>query len=204
MRLGLVLGYEHQRGYRPSEGGYLIEENVFRNTDNGIRVGLSSPEPTVIRHNTFVDTFHAVSAGGSNIHILDNTILAPAPGQVPGQGYPSIAIGIIAINPVKGTREPPYGRCDDNIIAGNVIDGYPSGISLGARPGTGCHRNTIRDNTVFIRPVVIQQSLDHSTDRDKTSFIFFGIPISVSAPDMGGQTRQPRGQSDRGQPDTRC
>ncbi len=190
-RLGLMLGYEPQQGYRPSDGGYLVEGNTFRNSDNGIRVGLSLPEPTVIRHNTFVDTYHAVEAGGSNIHILDNTILAPAPGQVPAVKYPGGAIGITAIAPVKGTSKPANGRCDDNIIAGNFINGYVDGIGLHARPGTGCYRNVIRNNTIVVRRVAIPQSSVFNGVfplRDPAHPSYVGIPISVSSYMRNGQS----------------
>ncbi|HKI47179.1 MAG TPA: NosD domain-containing protein [Balneolales bacterium] len=191
MRLGLMLGYEPQQGYRPSDGGYLVEGNTFRNSDNGIRVGLSLPEPTLIRHNTFVDTYHAVEAGGSNIHILDNTILAPAPRQVPAVEYPGGAIGITAIAPVKGTPGPANGRCDKNLIAGNLIDGYVDGIGLHARPGTGCHGNVIRNNTIVVRRVTIPQSSVFNglfPLRDPAHPSYVGIPISVSSYVSNGQS----------------
>lgn len=181
MRLGLMLGYEHQLGYRPAKGGYLVEDNTFRNNDNSIRVGLSSQIPTVIRNNIFVDTYHAVSAGGSNIQMLKNTILAPAPKRVPGTHYPSTPVAFIAIAPVKGTPQPANGRCDDNVISGNFIDGYPDGITLEARPGTGCYGNVIRDNTIVVRRVIIPKSSRLIPLPDKADSTFAGNPILISA-----------------------
>lgn len=191
MRLGLMLGYEPQQGYRPSDGGDLVEGNTFRNSDNGIRAGLSSPESTVIRRNMFVDTYHAVEAGGSNIHVVENTILAPVPEQVPAVEYPGGAIGITAIAPAKGTPGPANGRCDDNIIVGNFIDGYVDGIGLHARPGTGCHRNIIRNNTIVVRRVHIpRSSVFYSVFplRDTAHPSYVGIPISISAAEQNGQS----------------
>ncbi len=186
MRLGLMLGDEYQQGHWRAAGGYLVEGNTFRNTDNSIRVGVSSPDPTVIRSNTFVDTYHAVSAGGSNIHVLRNTVLAPAPDRVPANQYPSDAIGITAIAPRKGTPRPTHGRCDHNVVAGNLIDGYPDGVTLTALPGTACRNNVVRDNTIAVRSVSIpHSSVDWGLFPDST---FVGVPISLAALAVDGRT----------------
>lgn len=192
MRLGLMLGYRYQLGHLSTKGGYLVEGNTFRNTDNGVRIGVSSPEPTVVSHNTFVDTYHAVEAGGSNIRILDNTILAPAPGRVPGQQHPSNAIGITAIVPgFKNVDRSSNGRCTNNVIAGNVIDGYPDGIVLTAFPGMVCSRNVIRGNTVAVRRVaLLRSSVDFGLFPlpDKTHPSFVGVPIEIAAPAFHGRS----------------
>ncbi|MDP2480367.1 MAG: right-handed parallel beta-helix repeat-containing protein [Candidatus Palauibacterales bacterium] len=182
-RAGLDLGHEYQQGYRPSPGGYLVEGNTFRNSDNGIRIGLWSPDSSVIRRNTFVDTYHAVMAGGSHIDVLENTVLAPAPSHVPADQFPSLAIAVTAMAGRPGGASPPAGeRCRDDVIAGNVIDGYPSGIAMGAAPGMTCRNNVIRDNTIAVRRVPILPTsvgaglfpLDDPTDST-----WVGVPIRV-------------------------
>ena len=190
MRLGLVLGDDFQRGRLSDAGGYVIEGNTFRSTFNSIRAGLSSPEPTVIRNNTFVDTFHAVAAGGSNLRILDNTILAPVPGSVPGHQYVSEAIAIVAIaSGGKDGSDSSNGRCAHNVIAGNVIDDYPDGIELGAFPGAACRGNVIRGNTISVhRAVLLPSSVDFGLFPlpDKTHHSFVGVPIRVVAHGANG------------------
>lgn len=59
-RLGLLLGCCHlERRFGESEGGYVVEGNTFRNSHNGIRPWTT--EPSTIRGNRFVNTFHAIS-----------------------------------------------------------------------------------------------------------------------------------------------
>lgn len=185
MRLGLVLGYRPQQAYRPAGGGDVIEDNTFRTTNNGIRAGLSSSEPTLIRGNLFVDVFHAVILGGSHVHVEHNTILAPAPSRVPGHGYPSLAIGIDAI-PVatKGSPKPPQGNCYRNIVADNVIVGYPSGIEIGARPGTICAENIIRGNTIAVARIHLlpaSPDLPLWPPSKRSTAIVSGTPILLNA-----------------------
>jgi hypothetical protein len=194
-RIGLDLGYEYQQGYRPSPGGYLIEGNTFRNSMNGIRAGLWSRDSTVISHNTFVDTYHAVMAGGSHIHVLDNRVLAPAPSRVPADQHPSEALAITAMAPRKGAPEPANGRCHDNVIAGNLVEGYPSGITVDALPGTTCRNNVVRDNTIAVRRVaLLSTSIDAGLfPPDETDSSYVGVPISVSAPIIQGRSGSVQG-----------
>lgn len=192
-RAGLDLGYEYQEGYRPSPGGYLVEGNTFRNSMNALRIGLWSPTPTVIRHNTFVDTYHAVMAGGSHVHVLDNTILAPAPSRVPADQFPSLALAVTAMAGGPGSAPPERGseRCTDNVIAGNLVEGYPSGIAVDALPGTACRGNVVRDNTIAVRRVaLLSTSIEAGTSplSDETDSSFVGVPISVSAPVIQGRS----------------
>jgi parallel beta-helix repeat protein len=155
-RLGLVLGCcEGEEELPPGEGGYLVEGNTFRNTGNSIRTTLWFPEPTVIRDNTFINTFHAVSAGARNLHIIGNDISVPEPGQVPGMGHPGFAIAVSAA--ARGATAPAghdANICENNLIADNRIEGHPDGIVLSAfQPGTSCRNNVIRDNTIIVRRV---------------------------------------------------
>jgi hypothetical protein len=156
-RMGLLLGCCHlERRFGRSEGGYLIEGNTFRHSANGIRPWTT--ERSVIRGNRFVNTFHAISGAGSNLHVLDNDISAPEPGQVPGEGHPSFAI---ALGPIARDAAESIGldaNGEGNIIAGNRIDGHPDGIFIAALPGTRFRNNEIRDNTIRVARVPIPPS----------------------------------------------
>jgi pimeloyl-ACP methyl ester carboxylesterase len=149
-RLGVVLGCcASERAFRPSAGGYLIEGNTFRNSGNSIRALLSSADPTVIRNNTFVNVFHALSAAGSHIHFLDNHISVPEPRDVPGV---VVGFGISISSILPGAEQAlPAGACDHNVIAGNHVAGHLNGIFIVADPGTTCTGNIIRDNTIAVR-----------------------------------------------------
>ena len=112
----------------------------------------------MIRGNRFVNTFHAVSGAGSNLHVLDNDISAPEPGQVPGTGHPSFAIALGPITPDAAESIGLDANGEGNVIAGNRIDGHPDGIFIGALPGTRFRNNEIRDNTIRVARVPIPPS----------------------------------------------
>ena len=186
-RLGLKLGYEFQQGYRPSPGGYRIEDNTFRYSQNGIRYGLSSPLRSVVERNLFVDTYHAVSAGGSRLYILDNTVLAPSPWKVPASHFPGPAIAVISIIPnAREKTVPALGRCNDNVIAGNLIEDVPSGISMTALPGTTCSGNVIRDNTIAVRRAYVPKDTLDPIPAIKPGSHFIDTPLILSADSANG------------------
>jgi hypothetical protein len=130
-------------------GGYRIEGNTFRNSPNGIRVVGESEEPTVIRGNRFINTYHAVVINGRTAHFLDNDVSVPEPGDVPYSGHPGGAIAVTAFQ-----MSDDQTSCADNIIDGNRIDGHPDAISImHIAPGNACRNNTVRDNTITVRRV---------------------------------------------------
>jgi proline-specific peptidase len=130
-----------------TEGGHLIEGNTFRDSDS-FDVISDAAEPIVIRHNAFINTYHAVAIQGRNVHFVDNRITAPAHDRIP-YGRADIAIGVAQFS----ESGPP---CADNVIAGNHMEGHSDGIALGAfSPGTSRRDNVIRDNTIVMRPVVV-------------------------------------------------
>ena len=184
MRLGIVLGCcESERVIRPADGGYVIEGNTFRNSFNSIRGGLSSLDATVIRRNTFINTFHAVSLVGSNIHVLGNDISMPEPGLVPAMGHPGFAVAIGSLPPVaEGEPAHAAGHCDGNVITGNRIEGHTDGILLLADPGTVCRRNVVRDNSIaigrvrFPPPWILAGIWPIADTADHT---IVGVPISL-------------------------
>lgn len=134
--LGVILGSND-----PSitgVGGHIIEGNTFRDVGNGIRGG-RSPEPTTIRGNRFINTYHALSGGG-HLHFLDNDISVPQPERVPNRGFPGVAIAVCG---------PEHA--EHNVIAGNRIEGHPEGISVISDMGHPCRHNVIRDNTIIVQ-----------------------------------------------------
>lgn len=66
-------------------GGYQVEGNTFRNVI-GMGVRGNWQEPAVIRRNTFLNVFHAVSVIGGIAHVLENDIAVTDPGQIPSFG----------------------------------------------------------------------------------------------------------------------
>jgi parallel beta-helix repeat protein len=169
-RMGVILGCCHaEREHRPAGGGYLVEGNTVRNSGNGIRPGMLSADPTVIRGNTFINTFHAVSALGGHLHILENDISVPEPHRVPGVGHPSFAIALCG---------------EHNVIEGNHIDGHPDGILLIADPGNACRENVIRDNTIAVRRVPFparRPYLDLLRITDEADSTIVGVPLLLYA-----------------------
>jgi parallel beta-helix repeat protein len=130
--MGLALGWQGIED-RVTDGGYLVENNVFRNSGNGVRGGNFSSTPTVIRGNRFSNVFHALSADGT-FHVLDNDISVPEPDRIALPQGSGFAIGISA--------------AEDCVIEGNRIEGHPSGIFLYGSPGRASRRNVIRDNAI--------------------------------------------------------
>lgn len=178
-RLGLLLGSSHAEDILySSEGGYLIEENTFRNSSNSIRAMLVSPEPTIIRNNRFVNVFHAFSGAVSNFHILDNHISAPEPKNILPAGHPGFAIGLSALV----SHDTVTSSCKQNLISGNQIVGHPDGIILSARQtDAGCQNNVIRSNSIEVQRAKLPASwpyFEHYPISDNDSTLV-GIPLSL-------------------------
>jgi hypothetical protein len=183
-RLGLVLGCcEQEQVVRSLAGGYVVEENTFRNTGNSIRALLLSEEPTVIRRNGFTNAFHALSASGSRIHFIENRVTVPEPASVPFETHPGFGVAIgafLSTMEVDGT--PPIESCAENVIAGNWVEGHPDAVILIAPPGMSCRENVIRDNTLIAtrvpRPAVWRfEEIWPISDPDDPTFV--GIPLRL-------------------------
>jgi parallel beta-helix repeat protein len=183
-RMGVILGCCHaERTHRPTEGGYLIEGNTFRNSGNSIRAVLSSSEPTVIRQNQFRNVFHAVSAAASHLSVVDNDIRVPEPGRVPGVGHPGFGIGIGAPQP---TSDDTLSVCEHNIIAGNRIEGHETGIVLFGEPGTACRQNVVRANTIMVRRVPMDPARSVADVTNETDRTIVGVPMTLHNPSGDG------------------
>lgn len=133
--MGLALGAASTIESRMTEGGYLVENNVFRNSGNGVRTGVLSSAPTVIRGNRFMNVFHVLSGAGAGLHVVDNDISVPEPDPVALPDGPGFAIGI-------------DDGAEGCVIEGNRIEGHRAGIVLFGVPGRPTRRNVIRDNTI--------------------------------------------------------
>jgi pimeloyl-ACP methyl ester carboxylesterase len=121
----------------------------------------------VIRGNRFINTFHAISAMGGHLHVLENDISVPEPQRVPGVGHPSFAISFCG---------------DHNLVARNRIEGHPDGIELSAW-GKGCRHNVIRDNTIKVRRVPLPGSRlypDLARITDVADSTIVGVPLLLT------------------------
>jgi parallel beta-helix repeat protein len=183
-RMGVVLGCcEHEQVLRSVAGGYVIEDNVFRNTGNSVRAWLRAEEPTVIRRNEFINTFHALSAMASRIHFVENRVSVPEPSLVPFETHPGfgITIGAYPAQTEEGLT-PPMEPCVENVIAGNHIEGHPDAVFLFSSPGTVCRDNVIENNTLIAtrvpRPEVwrFDEIWPIQDDDDPT---FVGLPLRL-------------------------
>lgn len=180
-RMGVILGCcQFERVFRNTEGGYLIEGNTFRRSLNGIRP--FTTERTVIRGNRFVDTFHAISGAGSNLHVLDNEISAPEPEEVPAIGHPSFAVALGPLPRQAAESLAIDANGEGNVIAGNRIEGHPDGIFIAIPPGTRFRDNVIRDNTIVVErvpfpPAGVRPYIVDVTDEGDSTIV--GIPFSM-------------------------
>jgi pimeloyl-ACP methyl ester carboxylesterase len=155
-------------------GGYLVEGNTFRESQNGIRVAGEWSEPAVIRDNQFINTYHAVVVNGMTAHIVDNLISVPDPKSVPYTRHPGGALAIM------GWDTPDQAAvCDNNVIAGNRITGHPDAILVAVAPGGTCRGNAIRDDTIESHPVRFTSPSTALFVRGEADSTVVGVPIAL-------------------------
>jgi len=182
-RMGLILGCcQFELMFRNTEGGYLIEDNTFRSSLNGIRP--FTTERSLIRGNRFFNTFHAISGAGSRLHVLDNEISAPEPEQVPAIGHPSFAFALAPLPRRAAESLGVDANGEGNVIAGNRIEGHPDGIYIAAPPGTSFRNNVIRDNTIIVDRIRLPPSgarpyIVNVTDESDSTIV--GMPLALYA-----------------------
>jgi parallel beta-helix repeat protein len=158
---------------RIQPGGHLVEGNTFRYSPNGIRVIGESPEPTVIRNNTFLDVYHAIGVNGRTVHFLDNHISVRDPARVPISTHPGGAINVTPFG--RGTD---HTSCADNVIAGNRVEGHPEAIGIWVDyPATSCRNNTVRDNTILVRRVGFTAPWIGIRFSDESDTTLAGLPL---------------------------
>jgi|GEM_PF-246704 len=155
-------------------GGYRIEGNTFRNSPNGIRVVGESDEPSVIRNNRFVNTYHAVVVNGRTAHLLDNDVSVAEPERVPFSGHPG---GAIAVTSFQVSDDQT--SCAGNVIAGNRVEGHPDAIGIMLiGPGTACRNNVVRDNTIVVRRVAFRPWMGVAVT-DTADATVVGVPLAL-------------------------
>lgn len=137
-------------------GGHIIQNNLFKNSSNGIRVIGESAQKNIFKHNRFINTFHAVVINGSDAEITSNLIHAETPEDIPVTGF---AGGAIIIAPI-----PPAQTCGKNIVRNNRVVGHSDGVVLHLfAPNSSCIGNEIINNTIVT----------------ETNLPSVGIPIAV-------------------------
>ena len=137
-------------------GGHIIENSLFKNSSNGIRVIGESAQRNIFKHNRFINTFHAIVINGSDAEITSNLIHAEKPEDIPVTGF---AGGAIIIAPI-----PPAHSCGNNIVSDNRIVGHSDGVVLHLfAPNSSCKGNEIINNTIV----------------SETTSSSVGIPIAV-------------------------
>src|SRR5690606_34443498 len=153
-------------------GGYLIEGNTFRVSQNGIRVVGQWKDPAVIRNNNFINTYHAVVVNGMTAHVTDNNISVPEPHLIPNTYHPELALMI------GGWEEKGAPLCNRNIIAGNKIKGHPDAIAIIVFEGGNCQQNIIRDNTIEMSRVPFDSRSTAVYTPNTADSTVSGIPIA--------------------------
>jgi parallel beta-helix repeat protein len=137
-------------------------------------------EPTVIRNNRFLNNWHSVAIYGNTVHVLDNDIGVPEPEEVQLLGFPGDAIHIARPMNLHESVQGVPRTCENNLVAGNRIDGTTEGIMVMAdEPDTPCRNNVIRDNTIAIRrarPAAIPGFISVLDDTDET---VVGVPLAL-------------------------
>jgi parallel beta-helix repeat protein len=177
LHVGCCWGAPEMRGV---DGGQLIEGNTFRSSSNGVRVHGFWSEPTIIRNNRFLNNWHSVAIYGNTVHVLDNDIAAPEPKEVQLLGFPGDAIHIARPANLHESVKGVTRTCENNVVAGNRIDGTTEGIMvMSDEPETPCRNNVIRDNTIAIRrarPAAIPGFISVHDDTDAT---VVGVPLAL-------------------------
>lgn len=137
-------------------GGHIIQNNLFKNSSNGIRVIGEAAQRNIFKDNRFINTFHAIVINGSDAEITSNLIHAETPEDIPVTGF---AGGAIIIAPI-----PPAQTCGRNIISNNRIVGHSDGVVLHLfAPNSSCIGSEIINN------IVVSETNPQSV----------GIPIAV-------------------------
>lgn len=164
----------------PGDGGQLIEGNTFIGNSNALRVHGFWSAPTLIRNNRFLNNWHSIAVYGNTVHILDNEIRAPAPGEVQGFGFPAEGIHLARPLELHESAKNVVRSCENNVISGNLIEGVTEGIMMTADvPGITCRKNVISNNTIIIkraRPAMFPDFLAVNAEGDST---VVGVPLAL-------------------------
>jgi parallel beta-helix repeat protein len=165
---------------RADEGGHLIEGNTFRSSSNAVRVHGFWTEPTVIRNNRLLNNWHSVAIYGNTVHLLENDISVPEPEAVQGLGFPAEGVHVAGPLSLREGEDAGTRTCENNVVAGNRIDGATEGILMTANePGIICRNNVIRDNTIAVRRARPPAMPGFITVHDDTDSTVVGVPLAL-------------------------
>jgi len=132
---GLILGWHYDEQQPERAGGFVIEGNTFRSSQNGVRSTNTGNTTTVIRGNLFVDVHYGVSALGNAFLVEGNTFTMRAAPRAQGYG-----------EAVRLAAEHVAGGCSDNRVLGNTMSGQELGVGMytdGSRTGTVVEGNLV-------------------------------------------------------------
>jgi parallel beta-helix repeat protein len=165
---------------RGIDGGHLIEGNTFRSSSNAVRVHGFWSEPTVIRNNRLLNNWHSVQIYGGTVHLLDNDISVPEPEKVQLWGFPMEGVHLARPFDLHESVQGVRRTCENNVIAGNRIDGVTEGIMVTANePGIICRDNVIRDNTIVVRRARPPTMPGFIRVHDPTDSTVIGVPLAL-------------------------
>jgi proline iminopeptidase len=165
---------------RGVDGGHLIEGNTFRSSSNAVRVHGFWSEPTVIRNNRLLNNWHSVQIYGGTVHLLDNDISVPEPEKVQLLGFPMEGVHLARPFDLHESVQGVARTCENNVIAGNRIDGVTEGIMVTANePGMICRNNVIRDNTIVVRRARPPTMPGFIRVHDQTDSTVIGVPLAL-------------------------
>jgi parallel beta-helix repeat protein len=177
LHVGCCWGAPEMRGI---DGGHLIEGNTFRNSSNAVRVHGFWSEPTVIRNNRFLNNWHSDAIYGNTVHLLDNDIAVPEPEEVQLLGFPMEGVHLARPFDLHGSVDGVGRTCENNVVAGNRIDGVTEGIMMTANePGIICRNNVIRDNTIAVRRAHPPTVFGPVPVRDEADSTVVGVPLAL-------------------------
>ena len=164
----------------PGDGGHTIEGNTFKGNSNALRVTGFWSQPTVVQNNQFLNNWHSIAVYGTTVHILNNKITAPEPGEVQGFGFPAEGIHLARPLELDESAKDVGFSCKNNVISGNYIEGVTEGIIMTADvPAITCRNNSVSNNTIIIsraNPSVFPYFLSVQTGGDST---VVGVPLAL-------------------------
>ena len=158
----------------PFVGGQVIEDNHFEDIIS-LYYFLDADSTVYFRNNVFRDSWHPIVGGGRNIHIVNNDLSVPNPGNMPS-GHAGAAIGATAWD----------GVCESILIEGNRIDGHSDGVVVTFFPnrngGSSCSHITVRNNEITMRPVylpAVDSRLSESENAERAGKLAIGSAITL-------------------------
>ena len=158
----------------PFVGGHVIEDNHFEDITS-LYYLLDADSTVYFRNNVFRNSWHPIVGGGRNIHIVNNDMSVPNPGDMYA-GHAGAAIGATAWD----------GVCESILIEGNRIDGHSAGVVIRFFPnrnaGSSCSHITVRNNEITMRPIyhpAVDPRLTESENAELAGKLAIGAAIAL-------------------------